>query len=72
MAMASSSSVTGQVGRNRSFEGAETYQAEAIDPRDLARIVEEAIAGGLDRSAYKTMLEAEAKARSGVISRLGL
>jgi hypothetical protein len=56
----------------RRFEGDETYQAEAIDPLDLARIVEEAIALRFDRDAYEAVLEAEAEAREDVISRLGL
>jgi hypothetical protein len=43
-----------------------------MDPADLARIVEEAIAAPLDRAAYEAALEAESEARLDVISRLGL
>jgi hypothetical protein len=56
----------------RRFDGDETYQAEAIDPLDLARIVEEAIVARLDCAAYDAVIENEAEARLGAISRLNL
>jgi hypothetical protein len=57
---------------NRRFEGDETWQAEALDPRTLAAIVEGAIDDRLDRKAYAAVLRAERKARRDVLSRLGL
>jgi hypothetical protein len=56
----------------RSFDGDETYQAEALDPLDLARIVNEAITTRLDRAVYEAVLADERDPRQDVISRLGL
>ena len=56
----------------RAFAGDETYQAEAIDPADLAQIVENAITARLDRAAYDAVIEAEIAARETVLSRLDL
>jgi hypothetical protein len=56
----------------RSFTGDETYQAEALDPRDLANIVRSAIEARFDRGHYETVLVEEVEARQGVLSRLGL
>jgi len=55
----------------RRFDGDETWQAEALDPRDLADIVRGAIETRLDRAAYERVLEDEAVARLAVLSRLG-
>jgi len=54
----------------RRFDGAETWQAEALDPRDLADIVRGAIETRLDRAAYERVLEDEAVARLAVLDRL--
>jgi hypothetical protein len=56
----------------RSFEGNETYQAEALDPRDLANIVRQAIESRLDMAAYHRVLAEEQEARQDVLSRMGL
>jgi hypothetical protein len=56
----------------RRFEGDETYQVEAIDPRELARILTEAITTRLDRPVYDAVLAAELEARQDVISRRDL
>jgi hypothetical protein len=56
----------------RAFAGDETHQAEAIDPADLAQIVENAITARLDRAAYDAVLQAEIAAREAVLSRLDL
>jgi hypothetical protein len=54
----------------RRFEGNETWQIEALDPRELANIVRIAIEGRFDRVAYQHVLEDEIKARQDVLSRL--
>jgi hypothetical protein len=55
----------------RCFDGDDTWQAEALDPRDLADIVRDAIETRLDRAAYARVLEDEAVARPAVLDRLG-
>jgi hypothetical protein len=55
---------------NRRFEGNETWQAEALDPRTLADIVTAAIEQRIDRAIYEAVLEEEEEARQGVLSRL--
>ena len=55
----------------RRFDGDETWQAEALDPRDLADIIRGAIEKRLDRAAYARVLEDEAVARVAVLDRLG-
>lgn len=54
----------------RSFEGNETWQAEALDPRMLAAIVSAAIEERIDRTLYEAVLDEEQKARQDVLSRL--
>jgi hypothetical protein len=54
----------------RRFDGNETYQAEALDPRDLAAIVRDAIQARLDRAIYEAILVEEEKARQDVLLRL--
>jgi hypothetical protein len=55
----------------RRFDGDETWQAEALDPRDLADIVRGAIEKRIDRAAYERVLEEEGVARFAVLNRLG-
>ncbi|MGC2198611.1 MAG: hypothetical protein WA633_00465 [Stellaceae bacterium] len=47
---------------NRRFEGNETWQAEALDPRTLADILRAAIEGRIDRTLFEAVLEEEAEA----------
>jgi hypothetical protein len=54
----------------RRFEGDDTYQAEALDPRDLADIIRDAVLSDWDEPAYQRVLAAEREARQAVISRL--
>jgi hypothetical protein len=54
----------------RRFEGQETWQAEALDPRTLAAIVAAAIDERIDREIYEAMIEEEEEARQDVLSRL--
>jgi hypothetical protein len=54
----------------RSFEGNETWQAEALDPRMLAAIVSAAIEERIDRALYEAVLDEEQQARRNVLSRL--
>ena len=58
--------------RGRHFSDTETWQAEALDPNDLARILEEAILARLDHATYASMRDEEEKTRQAVISQLGL
>src|SRR5262249_43975470 len=58
--------------RGSHFTDTETWQAEALDPNDLARILEDAIEAQLDRDVYDAVLDEEKEARQAVISRLGL
>jgi hypothetical protein len=55
---------------NRRFEGNETWQAEALDPRTLAEILTAAIEQRFDRALHEAVLEEEREARQVVISRL--
>lgn len=55
---------------NRRFEGNETWQAEALDPRTLAEILAAAIDQQFDRALYEAVLEEERKARQDVLARL--
>jgi hypothetical protein len=55
----------------RRFDGDETWQAEALDPRDLADIIHDAIEKRVDRAAYERVLEEEGAARLAVLNRLG-
>jgi hypothetical protein len=54
----------------RRFDGDNTWQAEALDPRDLADIVRGAVETRLDRAANERVLEDEAVARLAVLERL--
>jgi hypothetical protein len=54
------------------FDDDETWQLEALDPADLARVVGEAVEARFDRGVYEAVLLDEDKTRQGVISRLGL
>jgi hypothetical protein len=56
----------------RRFDGQETYQVEALDPRDLAEIARHAIETRLDRALYEGVLVEERRARQDVLSQLGL
>ena len=58
--------------RGRHFSDTETWQAEALDPNDLARILQDAIRARLDHSTYAAVRDEEEKTRQAVISRLGL
>jgi hypothetical protein len=55
----------------RRFDGNETWQLEALDPRDLARIVRTAVEERIERAIYDAVLADEKKARLAVLSRLG-
>jgi hypothetical protein len=55
-----------------SFEGQETWQLEALGPRELANLVRAAIKERLDRAHYEAVLAEEGAARQAVLSRLGL
>jgi hypothetical protein len=54
------------------FTDVETWQAEALDPNDLAQILRDAILTRLDREIYEAVLAEEVEIRQAVISRLGL
>lgn len=54
----------------RRFDGQETWQAEALDPRTLADIVRAAIEERIDREVCEAVLEEEEEARQDVLSRL--
>jgi hypothetical protein len=54
----------------RRFEGNETWQAEALDPRDLALIVQTAIDERINRVRHEAVLVAEHDVRQEVLSRL--
>jgi len=56
----------------RSFQGNETWQLEALDPRELANIVRSAIEQRLDHALYQAVLAEETEARQAALSRLGL
>jgi hypothetical protein len=48
----------------------ETWQAEALDPDDLARILEEAITSRFDHAIYQAVLDEEEKMRRELLARL--
>jgi hypothetical protein len=54
----------------RSFEGDETWQCEALDPRTLAAILQAGIDERFDRELYDQVLEEERETRQGVLARL--
>ena len=54
----------------RSFDGDETWQCEALDPRTLAAILQAAIDERFDRDLYGQVLEEERETRQGVLTRL--
>jgi hypothetical protein len=54
----------------RRFDGNETWQLEALDPRELAQIVRTAIEERIDREIFYAILADEQKARTAVLSRL--
>jgi len=56
--------------RPANFTGTETWQAEALDPDDLARYLEAAILARLDRAIYDAVLAEEAEIRDGLIAQL--
>jgi hypothetical protein len=56
----------------RRFDGQETYQVEALNPRDLSEITRVAIETRLDRALYQSVLAEERRARQDVRSQLGL
>jgi hypothetical protein len=58
--------------RGKYFTDTETWQAEALDPNDLARILEDAIRARLDCVVYEAVLAQEEATRLRLISRLGL
>ena len=56
----------------RRFDGNETWQLEALDPRTLGEIVRAAIEARFDRVVFDKVLTAEKEVRRAVLSRLGL
>jgi hypothetical protein len=54
----------------RRFDGEETWQCEALDPRTLAAILEAAIDERLEHEVYDQVLEEERETRQGVLARL--
>jgi hypothetical protein len=54
----------------RRFDGDETWQCEALDPRTLAAIVQAAIDERIDLNIYQAMLDREEEARLDVLARL--
>jgi hypothetical protein len=56
----------------RRFDGQETNQVEALNPRDLSQITRVAIETRLDRALYQSVLAEERRARQDVRSQLGL
>jgi hypothetical protein len=55
----------------RRFEGNETWQIEALDPRELANIVRIAIEKRLDRAIFDEVIAQEEDIRQAVLSQLG-
>jgi hypothetical protein len=55
----------------RRFEGNETWQIEALDPRELANIVRTAIEARLDRAIFHEVIAEEQDIRQAVLSQLG-
>ena len=58
--------------RGRHFSDSETWQAEALDPNELAQILADAIRDRLDLHAYHAVRAEEEETRQAVISRLDL
>jgi hypothetical protein len=58
--------------RGRHFTDSETWQAEALDPNDLARLLEDAIRERMDFAVYEAGLAEEEKTSEALIARLGL
>ena len=56
--------------RPANFTDSETWQAEALDPDDLARYLEAAILARLDRAIYDAVLAEEAAIRNELITQL--
>jgi hypothetical protein len=54
------------------FTDTETWQAEALDPNELAQILERAILDRLDYAAYEAVLAEEEETRRTLMMRLGL
>lgn len=57
--------------RGRYFTGSETWQAEALDPNDLAAILEGAILARFDHAIYDAVLAEEDDIRRAAVTRLG-
>lgn len=57
--------------RGRYFTDTETWQAEALDPRELAGVLGQAIEERFDRDAYATVLREEDEIRGSLMSRFG-
>ena len=55
--------------RGAHFSDVETWQAEALDPNDLASILRAAIEDRLDRGMYQAILTEEAALRRELLSR---
>jgi hypothetical protein len=55
--------------RDRYFADTETWQAEALDPNDLADILRAAIEDRLDHGMYQAILTEEAALRRELLSR---
>ena len=58
--------------RGKHFTDTETWQVEALDPNDLARLLEEAILARLDRGIYEAVLAEQEETRQDVLSLLGM
>ena len=56
--------------RPRHFTDTEPWQAEALDPNDLARILEEAILTRIDLGIYHAVLADEEEQRQRLIEQL--
>lgn len=57
--------------RGRYFTDTETWQAEALDPHELAEILRQAIEERFDRDAYAAVLREEDGIRASLMSRFG-
>jgi hypothetical protein len=58
--------------RGRHFTDTETWQAEALDPNDLARILEDAIRERMDLAVHEAILAEEKEIRRELRARLAL
>jgi hypothetical protein len=58
--------------RGRHFSDSETWQAEALDPNELAQILESAIHKRIDYATYLSVRDEVKNTRHAVISRLDL